>query len=71
MNKAKLKGVIVAHGDTQTELARFLGISLSALSLRINGHGAGFRQTEMDAIKNRYGLTADEMDNIFFSRELS
>lgn len=71
MNKARLKGVIVAHGDTQTDLAKALGLSLSALSLRINGHGSGFRQTEMDAIKKRYNLTAEDMDGIFFDRELS
>lgn len=71
MNKAKLKGAIVAHGDTQTDLAKALGLSLASLSLRINGHGRGFLQSEMDAIKRRYDLTADQMDEIFFGSDLS
>lgn len=71
MNKQKLKGAIVSHGDTQSKLAEALGMSISALSLRINGHGKGFLQSEMDAIKRRYNLTAEEMDEIFFGSDLS
>ena len=62
-----LKGKMVQFGDTQAKLAEFLGISLSNLNAKINGNGADFRQNEITAIKERYALTADEVDAIFFA----
>lgn len=70
MNKNKLRAKMIEHGDTQTTLAEFLGLSLSNLSLRINGK-VDFRQSEIDAIKQRYKLTAGELDSIFFADAVS
>lgn len=67
MNSALLKARMVQNGDTQTELAAFLGMSLSTLNAKINGNGTDFRQNEITAIKDRYSLTADEVDAIFFA----
>ena len=65
-----LKGVIRGYGETQKDLADALGISLSSLNLKIKGK-AEFRQNEIAMIKSRYGLTAQEVDSIFFSLKLS
>lgn len=67
MNSALLKSHMVKNGDTQTALAEALGISLSNLNAKINGNGTDFRQSEIDAIKRRYHLTADDVDAIFFA----
>lgn len=71
MNSALLKGIIKTHGDTQEGLSDALGISLSNLNAKINGKGTSFRQSEIIAIKERYGLTADEIEQIFFADVLS
>lgn len=71
MNKKLLNSFMAKNGDTQERLADALGISLSNLNAKMNSKGASFRQTEIMAIKNRYGLTADDVDGIFFSIELS
>lgn len=71
MNIDLLKSVIVKNGDTQEKLAKFLGISLSSLNAKIHSRRSSFRQNEIMAIKGRYGLNADEIDEIFFTPKLS
>lgn len=70
MNSQLLKGKIVENGDTQAELAASIGISASNLNDKINGK-VSFRQNEIVAIRNRYKLSAEEVDTIFFGEELS
>lgn len=53
-------------GDTQGELARMLGVTESTLSWKINGRSE-FRQSEIKAIVDRYGLTGEEIKSMFFS----
>ena len=67
MNSALLKSYMVKFKDTQQDLADFLDISLSNLNAKINGNGSDFRQNEIRAIKERYALTAAEVDEIFFA----
>ena len=62
-----LASVLAAHGDTQSTLAVILGLSLSRVNAKINANRAQFTQTEITEIKNHYGLTANEVDNIFFA----
>lgn len=66
MNTNMLKGKMVENGDTQAQLAQAIGICASNLNDKINGK-ASFRQDEIAIIKNRYHLTAVEVDAIFFS----
>ena len=54
------------HGDKQSDLASVLNLPQSALSARMNGK-TDFRQKEMEAIRKRYGLSADDMQAIFFA----
>lgn len=68
MNSELMKSYIVRNGDNQSKLSDALGISLSNLNAKINGKSASFRQNEIIAIKDRYGLTAEEVDSIFFNQ---
>ena len=70
MNTNSLRAVIVKNGDTQAKLAEAMGIPVSALSYRINGK-IEFRRNEINFIKNRYHLTAEETDAIFFEDVVS
>lgn len=65
LNSSKLKAKIVENDDTQAQLAAAIGISPSNLNDKINGK-VSFRQDEIAAIRNRYHLSAVEVDSIFF-----
>lgn len=65
MNSELLKSYIVKNGDNQPKLSNALGISLSNLNAKINEKSASFRQNEIISIKNRYRLTAEEVDTSF------
>jgi hypothetical protein len=55
------------HGDTNAILADSIGISPQRLSAKINEtNGAEFTQSEIQAVIDRYKLTAKEVDEIFF-----
>lgn len=70
MNGNLLKSVIVKNGDTQSALAEAMGIPTSALCQRISGK-VEFRRNEIKFIKERYNLTSDEVDQIFFEELVS
>lgn len=70
MNTVLLKSIIVKNKDTQKRLAEAMGISLSALNAKINGH-IDFWQSEIEMIRNRYALNSDELQAIFFDKEVS
>lgn len=53
-------------GDTQSELARVLGVTKSTLSWKINGK-AEFKQSEIKTIADRYDLTGEEIEAMFFT----
>ena len=58
--------------DTQSDLADALGIKLPTFNEKVNGtHGGQFKQKEIQKIKERYNLTAEEIDEIFFSQDVS
>ena len=54
------------HGDKQSDLAKAIGIPQSALSDRMNGKRS-FRQDEMNIIRKRYSLSAEQLQAIFFA----
>lgn len=66
MDMNRLRYFMGKHGDNQAELAKALQLPQSALSARMNGH-TEFRQNEMDIIRKRYDLSADELQAIFFA----
>ena len=67
MNKNLLNSVMAKNGDTQSDLAKLLGLSLSRVNAKINEKEAQFTQTEIAAIKKHYGLSATDVDSIFFA----
>lgn len=72
MDKNALKSIMVRNGDTQSELAAGIGISLSRLNAKINGTGgASFKQAEIARIKKRYSLQPEVVDRIFFEDNAS
>lgn len=72
MNKRKLNAVMQLCGESQQDLAEFLQISLSRLNAKINEYrGAQFRQNEIAAIQEHYGLSAEEVNEIFFVDKVS
>lgn len=70
LNKNRLKAAILANDGRQDVLAKAMGISLSQLSLRINGHRE-FRASEVAFIRDRYNLTDAEVCQIFFAEKVS
>jgi hypothetical protein len=72
MDTARLKSVIVLHGDTNAILANAIGVAPQTFSAKINEkNGAEFTQGEISKIKERYNLTPDEIDLIFFREKVS
>lgn len=67
MNKAKLRSIMVLHGETMRDLAEAIGISESSVRNKMNESGSEFKQGEIAKIQEHYGLTAEEVVTIFFS----
>lgn len=68
MNLNALGSKMKYFGDDNATLAKAIGISAQRLSAKKNETGgAQFVQREIEAIKNRYGLTPAEVDEIFFT----
>ena len=67
MNKELLRSVMVLNGDTNKTLAVFLGITEQSVSNKINENGTEFKKGEIAKIKERYNLTCDQIDRIFFA----
>ena len=67
MNKNKLVSKMKWHGDRNEDLAEAIGISQSRFSAKLNAtDGAEFTMGEIRMIKDRYNLTSEEIDEIFF-----
>lgn len=72
MNARLLKSKMVLYGDTNVTLAKALGITHQRLSAKLNEwEGAEFTQGEIFIIKDRYNLTPDDIDAIFFTEQSS
>lgn len=68
MNKRELESIMKRYGDTQYDLAKAIGISRVTLNRKINEKGnIAFNQPEMNIIKERYDLNAEEIERIFFT----
>ncbi len=72
MNKRLFKSKMALFGDTNASLAAFIGISPQRCSAKLNGtNGAEYTQGEILSIKNRWNLTSEEVDAIFFADAVS
>lgn len=72
MNTTLLKSKMVLYGDNNTTLGKALNIAYQTVSAKINNtNGAEFTQGEITKIKERYNLTPNEIDEIFFNFKVS
>ena len=72
MNKKLLEAKMKLHGDIGKTLAMHIGIARTTLSNKMNEtNGAEFTQRDISKIKERYSLTAEEVDEIFFASKVS
>lgn len=66
MNKNLFRAMHTAHGDSQKFVAEnVLGISEQALSAKVNGD-TDFKHSEIKLLIDRYDLTPDDVEKIFF-----
>ena len=66
VNMNLLRYFMSEHGDLQADLAKALSLPQSALSARMNGK-TDFRKSEMEVIRKRYSLSAEDLQAIFFA----
>ena len=72
MDKRKLEAIMKLNGDTGGDLAECLGIARSTFSAKLNEtNGAEFTQGEIAIIKRRYQLSAEQIDDTFFTEKVS
>jgi hypothetical protein len=72
LNKLKLESVMRLHGDTGTSLAKFLKMSRTTFSAKINEtKGAEFTQGEIAKIRSKYNLSPSDVIEIFFEEKVS
>ena len=64
--KRKIKALLKLHGITQNEMAEIIGVTYQTFSIKLNGH-KDFYRSEILAMKIAFGLTEEEIDDIFFS----
>lgn len=72
MNKNEFVSVMKKHGDNQSDVAAFIGISLQRFNAKLNEtDGAEFTQGEIQKVKEKYNLDGDQVDAIFFTPNVS
>lgn len=72
MDKNRLRSLMYLNGDSQRELAKFLGLTEQTVSAKINEkNGSEFTQGEITMMKDRYHLTPEDVDAIFFNVKVS
>ena len=72
MNKKMYRSKMALFGDTNESVAKYLGISPQRNSAKVNGtKGAEYTQGEISKLKIRWKLSAEEVDQIFFAKEVS
>lgn len=67
MNKNLLRSIMVLHNDTNADLAEWLDISVQSISAKINENGSEFKQGEIAKIKEKYHLSPEQVEQIFFA----
>ena len=65
LNKNLFRAMHTAHGDTQKQVADYIGITEQTLSAKVNGE-TDFKHSEIKLLIDRYGLTPEQVDQIFF-----
>ena len=66
MDPKEVKAEMKRNDDTQKKLAEALSLTVSGVNDRINGR-VEFRRSEINIIRQRYNLSAEDTMRIFFS----
>ena len=66
MNKALLRSIMVLNGDTYQTLSEDMKMEKATFSRKINS-SASFTKKEMQFIREKYNLTADQFIEMFFT----
>lgn len=67
MNKYALKEIVDKNNDTMQNLADYLGIHINTLYEKIKAKKYDFTREQIFKIKEKYALTAEQIDSIFFN----
>lgn len=70
VDKLALKIKMLKYGDSNKSLAAALGKTPSTICCKLKG-SQRFTLSEMQTIIDRYGLTPEETQSIFFASEVS
>ena len=72
MNKNEFISVMKKYGDNQSDVAAYIGISLQRFNAKLNETGgAEFTQGEIQKVKEKYNLSSEEVNKIFFEDYVS
>ena len=72
MHIRKFKSKMALFGDSNASIAKYLGITPQRNSAKLKStNGAQYTQGEISMLKTRWKLTAEEVDEIFFSNTVS
>jgi len=68
LNKVEFEYEMRKYGDSQTTLANAMGLSRTRLNCKINErYGASFTQPELKFLMDRYSLSTERLEQIFFA----
>lgn len=67
MNAKLFRSFMVLFDETNKTLADFLNLSEQSVCNKINENGTEFKQGEISKIKSRWGLSAEQVNDIFFN----
>ena len=71
VNVNKLKGKIVECGTNISEIAERIGIDKTTLYRKLASEGRNITLHEAQLIANTLGLTAEEVNSIFFASNVA
>lgn len=72
MNKNLFDLILLSHAEDQASLAEFLGLTKHHVSAKLDERGGfEFNQAEISMIKEKFSLSPEEIDNLFFNQEVS
>ena len=70
MNERLLKAKMAYYGDSKSSLSKYLGMANVTLANKMNSTSE-FTQSEIKKIIDRYHLSPDEVEQIFFAELVS
>lgn len=68
MNIPLFRSKMILYGDNQRKIAEILNVTDQTIGDKL--YGNKWRQTEIQILKNRWHLSADDIDAIFFSDDV-